>query len=236
MMAVKHALIYADSQGFKNPKILTDSLSSCKALQKQLSLPYITETIHEVIRLLTKTDGSIMWVPAHVGIEGNEMADQLAKDSIRNEEEIVENKISQGDCRTMMTNELHEVWQKSYNEEVKGGKFRKIMPKISMKPWYDRLKLNAEDVKTFNRLISNHSFDNRWLFRFKKVDSDLCEACNEIDTAEHRVFSCRRYSNSRRSFKLLGGMSGVDDLWNSKDRESTLTEIKKFLKENEIIF
>jgi ribonuclease HI len=234
MTAIKHALIYAHSNRLENPVIFTDSLSSCIAIEKKSQSSHIPETIFDVIELLTRTGGTIMWVPAHVGIEGNERADQLAKEAILEDEEHLNNKIFQSDVKAMLKKELSDDWQKFYNESEKGQKFKNIMPCLSDKPWFDRADIDANDVKIINRLISNHSYDKRWLHRFGKSDTEICEGCNEVETAEHLVFRCRKYD--RRTFSSLCPLKSTEDFWALQNKKSALGEMKKFLKKNEINF
>jgi ribonuclease HI len=234
MTAIKHALIYAHTQKLENPVIFTDSLSSCIAIEKRSKSTHISETIFDVIELLTRTGGTIMWVPAHVGIEGNERADQLAKEAILEDEEQLSNKIFKTDVKAMLKKELFNDWQKFYSESEKGQKFKNIMPCLKDKPWFEEADIDANDVKIINRLISNHSFDKRWLHRFGKVDTEMCDDCLEVETAEHLVFRCRKYD--RRTFPALFPLKSTEDFWKIPNKKSCLNEMKKFLKENKIVF
>lgn len=73
--------------------ILTDSKSSLEAIyNNHISVyknRYITEIRKRHFNLIDRRNRRIIyiWIPAHVGIRGNEMANQLAKEATEEEEE-----------------------------------------------------------------------------------------------------------------------------------------------------
>jgi ribonuclease HI len=66
--------------------ILTDSLSSIEALRSRKISPRTHSVVYECKDALWRLEANqfvvrLMWVPAHVGIDGNEMVDRIAKES-----------------------------------------------------------------------------------------------------------------------------------------------------------
>lgn len=92
--AIKTSLELMIKEAEKRPRdiiILSDSRASLQAVQNnQLNVyqnKYITE-IREKIIILEETFKKrifLVWIPAHKGIKGNEMADQLAKEATEEE-------------------------------------------------------------------------------------------------------------------------------------------------------
>lgn len=100
LSAIYHALVHIyKTKRFKdNTKricIATDSLSACQLLQQPYAsiissttsasktnkqLPYAINMLHAKIMRERNLEIFIIWIPAHVGIYGNEMADKLAND------------------------------------------------------------------------------------------------------------------------------------------------------------
>ena len=84
LIAVEHAWILRG--GIQNSVILTDSLSAIQALQngKSRSRPDKVDNLLSLLNLAStvKFSNSIEWIPAHVGIEGNESADMAAKEAM----------------------------------------------------------------------------------------------------------------------------------------------------------
>jgi ribonuclease HI len=235
MIAIKRALRYAKENGINKPVILTDSLSSCRAILGQRQENFITETIHEILKLSMEIDATIVWIPSHVGIWGNETADELAKKAL-NENVAINNKIRHQDATKQIDNKLLTAHQEFYDAADAGQKFKMIYPEITKKPWYHQNGLTAEEVKIINRLISNFSYDKRWLFRFKKSESEECEKCKKIETAEHLVFECEKYLETRKNYKNLNKLKNIKELWSAKNRETLIKEILQFIKENKIEF
>ncbi|KAK9871789.1 hypothetical protein WA026_014245, partial [Henosepilachna vigintioctopunctata] len=66
MFAIREAIKHIKDTDTRDWIILTDSLQSLK----------MKEELHEV---LANENVDLQWVPSHVGIEGNELADQNAK-------------------------------------------------------------------------------------------------------------------------------------------------------------
>jgi ribonuclease HI len=66
--------------------ILSDSLSSIEALCSRKISPRTHSVVYECEEALWRLRANqfvvrLMWVPAHVGIDGNEMVDRIAKES-----------------------------------------------------------------------------------------------------------------------------------------------------------
>ena len=69
--------------------IYTDSKVTLYSLKNHTIHSVLIEEIRNMIRNLTKQNWSIHlgWVKAHTGIEGNEVADTLAKEAAQDEED-----------------------------------------------------------------------------------------------------------------------------------------------------
>jgi ribonuclease HI len=68
---------------------VTDSISSLKTLQTRKVTPGTHSLVYEIKEAcwwLKKNGYEIymMWIPLHVGVRGNERADQLAADAVEN--------------------------------------------------------------------------------------------------------------------------------------------------------
>ncbi|GBN71567.1 hypothetical protein AVEN_160720-1, partial [Araneus ventricosus] len=78
LLAVREALDFALRFETSDTYILTDSKSSIQYLKNWPKIP--EKTGQEIISLSQKSRVCIQWIPSHVGVFGNEVADLLAKE------------------------------------------------------------------------------------------------------------------------------------------------------------
>ncbi len=61
-----------------------------------------------------------MWVPAHVGITGNAMADRLAKRALTKENVEVQVNVSKAEVKCIIWGKINKTWQYRWDREEKG--------------------------------------------------------------------------------------------------------------------
>ena len=205
LYAILQALRYvAGAAGLEGTRIviLSDSKSALLAVLNTRRCSY-RSFVHEIQRRLVELSGRVVlqWVPAHCGIDGNEIADSCAKlghDNSRStrtslcyEEALIE-------LRTLYFRYWTTTWQARVDLHGKGAFLRDLLPVPCQRrgiPGVTR-QLNC----AISRLRIGHVGVNQHLFRFNKSDSPLCHTCNVLDSVQHFVLYCSRYALARRLF------------------------------------
>ena len=72
-----------------------------------------------------------MWVPAHVGIEGNELADGAAKRALRREDVDVKVRLGLTECRSIIKKNIMAVWQGEWDREKKGRHYYSLQNRVT---------------------------------------------------------------------------------------------------------
>jgi len=85
VFAISKIAVYLNSKGTKerNITVYSDSKAALQALKRTDTQSALVACCHgEIAQLADKNKVTLVWIPAHQGFEGNEKADQLAKNSI----------------------------------------------------------------------------------------------------------------------------------------------------------
>uniref|UniRef100_W8BNQ0 Putative RNA-directed DNA polymerase from transposon X-element n=1 Tax=Ceratitis capitata TaxID=7213 RepID=W8BNQ0_CERCA len=172
------------STNVKKYVICSDSKSTIDAVFNNTSDSYITSSIRDIL-WQNKNSIKIMWVPGHVGIKGNEYADQRAKaggsEPIHLFDYIIEK-----DIKKLVTSHL-QTWFSSkwigYQHHYKNFNFD------GTKPLYPS-SISCNKIRTFVRLRIGHTvFSHSHLL--KGTDKPPCPFCgsNQI-TVTHILDDC----------------------------------------------
>ena len=116
-IAKLQSILFALKQAYQSQEskfmIFSDSLSVLQALEKLKSdhtlLIQIQDIYHKIE--IDQKEVIFMWVPGHVGIRGNEVADRAAEEAL--EEEPIDDLMPFPDLKPLTAEFIHQVWQKN---------------------------------------------------------------------------------------------------------------------------
>lgn len=86
LIAIDQILVWFTSQDMTSVNVYTDSLSSTLTNNRAFPTNAILKVIFKKLRLKKQKNIYLVWIKAHVGLEGNERADGLAKSVIEDDD------------------------------------------------------------------------------------------------------------------------------------------------------
>lgn len=215
--AEAHAIVAAlQSTRDTNPVVFSDSASCLASIEKGNSNhPWIQQA--EI--LARATNASICWVPAHVGILGNEKADQLA--AIGRRDAAPNMPIPAMDAKKQAKFYLRCSWESTWRYSNESF-LRKV--KSTTIPWQDR-KSNKERRAITRLRIGHTNMSHRAIF---SRESNICNTCGVEITVPHILTDCRKYDAERSEIKLDTDISDI--LSNNETNEEKLIQFLKKCK------
>ena len=90
-----------------------------------------------------------LWVPAHVGIRGNERADELAKNALKKGSIVMQVDISKSEAKCTIWEKVNHMWQERWDREEKGRHLHNIQKSVRVDRKGSGLRRNSFDqIKT----------------------------------------------------------------------------------------
>ncbi|XP_067143919.1 uncharacterized protein [Centruroides vittatus] len=185
LLAIKEAVKYCCTHlREKEVLICTDSRSALDTLKKYKDDNRTTVKIKKMIKESTgKGTIQFKWVKAHVGLEGNERADELAKQAAC-VSDLDYNELPVLHIKRELNKKMNQRWQTTWNQSPKGRFTHNILPNIQER--LEDLKWMTIDFIT-TQMLSGHAKCMAYFFKTGKSDSEYCDCENEHQTVEHLV-------------------------------------------------
>lgn len=161
--------------------IQSDSLSSLMALNKLENKDFYTNKIQQKIYKSSKTF-YFGWVKGHMGLEGNEKADELAKSAVTDDSlPYYFLPYPSSFLKQKLKKQILQKWQDRWDYSEVGQYTRKFFPTVSI----DRFINNRSLILFF----TNHGPFKQHLSKFNKSPSPYC-ICNKISNSLHYILDC----------------------------------------------
>ncbi|XP_043252544.1 uncharacterized protein LOC122397459 [Colletes gigas] len=223
--AINHAIKISYINSYTHTIIFTDSMSTLEALSSIPSdngiLLQIQETNHEITEKGHKI--ILAWIPGHVGIPGNEKADQIAK-QVANSPTSYQNIPTQEDLIKDIRNKLKCQWESEWRntapphiKNIDDAFFTENTATI----------LTRKEQTAITRIRIGHSKISH-SYILSKEPIPICEHCNTTITTDHLILDCQKYNILRRKHKLEPQLK--ENLTNRK-----LHNLLGFIKEAKLI-
>ena len=203
--------------------IYSDSRSALEAIDKFYPINHIVCQIQEKAHTIIEQGKQIMicWIPAHVGISGNEKADRAAKEAIL--EQRSASQPPHQDTYPKFKEEQYRKWQLRWDIEPMANKLKQI--KDTVKPWKMETKIDRETQVKLTRLRIGHTLlTHGHLMIQPKEDPTKCSKCNIELTINHIIQDCPHVRPQRMQSI---GHSPIKEVLGPKVRVSS---VMKFLR------
>ena len=195
MIAIIKAMEWIIDNNIYNSVIFSDSLSSIMSIQSaKSSRPDLLSRFQELQDIIHKKNLHLIfeWVPAHINIKGNELADKYAKMSLDINEKDIQNHIPMGINEIVSIANKYYIneWQKDWNASDNIW-YKNIKPIVnSIKPNIN----NPKSEKIINRLRIGISLEVRGTNHI--TTNNKCP-CGIIEDMKHYLLDCPKHKTQR---------------------------------------
>ncbi|XP_060069460.1 uncharacterized protein LOC132564377 [Ylistrum balloti] len=202
-MAIQIALlgIKKNHTKFERVVILSDSLSSLQSLTTgNSSRPKLLNAIHYMITEIDQLgiDLKFEWIPSHVDILGNEIADQLARAALGSRDVHLNIDLSVSEVVSIINDKTQLIRQENWSKLTNNWLYS-IESNVKIQP--QLYSYNKVEDTVITRLRLGYTKLGHNINRIKKEVSPYCPNCGEPETIEHILFECTTHDNFRSVFQ-----------------------------------
>ena len=186
--------------------IFTDSLSSLQALDSNnCDHPFIQDILKFFNDCQSVNKKVVLaWVPSHVGIKGNEKADELAKQALNFN--VLDLKVPYTDLKVNVNSVFKQKWQTHWNA-CPDNKLFQINPTVG--DFYVWTGLSRREEILITRACIGHTYFTH-SYLLKGEDMPWCIPCHCPDTVKHILLDCIYLRDTR--IKYYRNINNLKDL------------------------
>ena len=146
--------------------------------------------IWKLIKQLTDKNNSILlqWIPSHVGIDGNEEVDEIAKSASKLSQ--AETEIPLKVAKTVLSRQIKKEWEASTTKS-RYHRWKRDKPTEN--------KMSRKDRTLLARIRSGHcEVAKEYQHRIGKANTPNCDVCSIPESVHHLLFECPQWMAQRR--------------------------------------
>ncbi len=158
-----------------NTLICSDSLSSLQAIQNKNTksnpelIPQILQTAQQLVNMGNNI--TLLWIPAHVGIPGNEKADKLAKNALSHPTITIPNTHTKDEVKSHIAQSIKAAQALKYTS-TKQSWYKHTIPKPLKK--HIIFSKNPNTDRLYTKLLTGQARLNNLKHKFKQKASPNC--------------------------------------------------------------
>jgi ribonuclease HI len=141
---------------------------------------------------------ALNWVPGHTEVIGNEKADSLAKDATKNPPDSRYTSLAMLGLRIKALD--NKEWKAFYLGLKDKSTYAKIYDFRAQRKIPIPLGTRRVYASALFQLKLGHGYFKSYLRRFRYAKNSLCQ-CGHIETPEHLLLSCNRYTEERNQLQ-----------------------------------
>lgn len=178
--------------------IFSDSRSSIQAIMKyNNNHPIVTEINNWLIRLAARHKSvKLCWIPSHVGIRGNELADKAANEAANVDDHNSHMPIPHRDYYAHIKLAVQDHWREQWISVDTDNKLRNIKDDIA--PWPSACQTKRPNEILLTRLRIGHTRLTHGYLMEGSRQPPYCEDCLVPLTVKHILAECPSLSEERR--------------------------------------
>ena len=167
----------------------------------------------------------LAWIPAHVGIPGNDRADELAKQATGHADIDVDCRLGPSEISSMILDSIKDEIDKKWTQLNHHSK--EFIPTIR----HSKIPISGI-FKKRNRLILNKP-------RCMLTRGPRCDDCLADLTVNHLLLDCKRFDEGRKELKEIYSAKGLEfnksNILAIRPKNNTLWSNLKFINSIDII-
>ncbi|XP_028161534.1 uncharacterized protein LOC114353665 [Ostrinia furnacalis] len=200
LLAIERAVRWVQDSNIENVAIFSDSLSALQELENKNTTNSLATKTHDHLR---SHSGNVkfVWVKAHVGLEGNEAADEAAKSAATSHQSLDFAKFPISHVKRLSREANRLCSEERYTSSTTGVRTRTWLPSLD-----SVTKLYAIVKQSFHltQVLTGHGYHRQYLHRFKIVATDKCNCDpNTVQDIDHLLKVCPRYARQRETHIAL---------------------------------